>query len=355
MKIHAPKDVRAVWTRKLDWDNPSLVYDKFSDPTDHASQEESIENLLAAFRRAAGQASAYKRDLGRLISSSGRPGSCYRARLCARMMVDMAGGVMENAGLRLDPHSGEPFIPGTALKGLARRGAQDLGASEPEMDEVFGTTDEQGQIAFLAAYPAESAVLEEDVLTPHHADYYAGRLSQAWDVEDPIPVRFPVVKEGVEFVFTLVLLRSSCNEEAQTNAKRWLLHALETFGIGAKTSAGYGWFEYDVQAEARREAEDELRREEERKRRAKEEADQKRRAAMDPVERASEDLKELDDQSFAAFAKDLHEKEENEQRGFIRLLRSKEKKDRWKTWKKKKPDLADAIRSVARTLNEELP
>ena len=38
----------------------------------------------------------------------------------SRLMVDLAGGVMENANLNLDRY-GLPRIPGSAIKGLARR------------------------------------------------------------------------------------------------------------------------------------------------------------------------------------------------------------------------------------------
>jgi CRISPR-associated protein Cmr6 len=43
-----------------------------------------------------------------------------RARLMSRLMVNLAGGVMENANLLFDRY-GYPVIPGTAVKGCARR------------------------------------------------------------------------------------------------------------------------------------------------------------------------------------------------------------------------------------------
>src|SRR6266542_427291 len=43
------------------------------------------------------------------------------ARLKARLIVNCAGGVMENGGLCLDRTSGLPFIPGSAVKGCARK------------------------------------------------------------------------------------------------------------------------------------------------------------------------------------------------------------------------------------------
>jgi CRISPR/Cas system CMR subunit Cmr6 (Cas7 group RAMP superfamily) len=43
------------------------------------------------------------------------------ARLKARLIINAAGGVLENGGLCLDRTSGLPFIPGSSVKGCARR------------------------------------------------------------------------------------------------------------------------------------------------------------------------------------------------------------------------------------------
>lgn len=43
------------------------------------------------------------------------------ARQMGRLLVGMAGGVFENGGLTLDRTSGIPYIPGSAVKGCARR------------------------------------------------------------------------------------------------------------------------------------------------------------------------------------------------------------------------------------------
>lgn len=53
---------------------------------------------------------------------TGQESGVLYAQLQSRMMVNMAGGVMENAGLCLD-RFGMPFIPGSAVKGCARRAA----------------------------------------------------------------------------------------------------------------------------------------------------------------------------------------------------------------------------------------
>ena len=75
----------------------------------------------------------------------------------------------------------------------------------------------------------------------HHPRYYAGNLGVATDDESPNPQFFPAVKENTEFVFSIVPLRPDAN---LVKAKEWLVEAITTYGAGAKTSAGYGWFDY---------------------------------------------------------------------------------------------------------------
>ncbi len=238
------------------------------------------------------------------------------AQLQSRLMVNMAGGVMENAGMCLD-RFGLPYIPGSAVKGCARRAAiqslierRDAGASAAELGEllarialVFGwgegewkvelndsrrlksdfvyaigtelwtqvslaaqqqlpkTDHFAGGVSFLPAHPVDVFAkelpldipplgkLELDVLTSHHQKYYGRKESPgrtlvmpvALDIEDPIPVIFPAVAAGHVFKFQVLPLRGSSS--ALTAARQWLAEGLAIFGLGAKTAAGYGWFD----------------------------------------------------------------------------------------------------------------
>jgi len=236
------------------------------------------------------------------------------ARLMSRLMVNLAGGVMENANVSLDRY-GLPLIPGTAIKGCARRMALQAlhdwmgapaspgpyaeddptipcrtGHTPAEMlatiARIFGWTPDDwrtgkkkdlylsdfdwavqgdeavmkearallpihptfaGTIAFLSASPNHDPKLELDVVTPHHCAYYesADPHKIATDTEDPVPVYFPAVarqSEGDYFTFPLIPLRLAADGDLY-HSKNWLAHGLETFGLGAKTNAGYGWFE----------------------------------------------------------------------------------------------------------------
>ncbi|MBR1835905.1 MAG: type III-B CRISPR module RAMP protein Cmr6 [Kiritimatiellae bacterium] len=196
----------------------------------------------------------------------------FVARLRSRLIVNQAGGILENAGLCLHPHFGSPYIPGSAVKGIARHAAwcewkeaKDAGddgqaaAVAERIAAVFGypTGDKDGldaflaargwkdkrtsgSVVFLAAAPVDAGRLATDIVNCHHPKYYAGNLPYAADNESPNPQFFPAVDEGVSFLFTIAPVRTGADMEA---AKGWLVRAISENGAGAKTSAGYGWFD----------------------------------------------------------------------------------------------------------------
>ena len=296
-------------------ENRALFYDRFADPS---LREEPRKAWFERGRKIKVPGEAANRDRSSYFPN----GTFLHARLLARLMVNMAGGVMENAGLCLDRY-GLPHIPGSAVKGCARRMAlqalhdwvaagsarpseNDIGAPccEPFNDpaemlaaicQVFGWVEQDweskqelawacggkldsigkttaeilaqtlhftiqdthqatlwkslpnfaGSIAFLAAYPNRDPGIDLDVVTCHHGDYYEGKKPVASDTEEPVPVIFPAItrqKEGDYFTCPLIPLRRA-NPELLTFSKTWLTHGLEIFGLGAKTNAGYGWFD----------------------------------------------------------------------------------------------------------------
>jgi CRISPR type III-B/RAMP module RAMP protein Cmr6 len=196
----------------------------------------------------------------------------FFARLEARLLVNQAGGILENAGLCLHRHFNDPYLPGSAVKGIARHAAwcewndeQDAGkknAVARDIAAVFGfpTADKKldaflknlgfsqnasaGTVAFLPAIPHEKTALALDLTNSHHMKYYGSDEANAvaLDNEEPNPQFFPAVEAGAVFRFTLVPLKPAADT---AKAKKWLLDALQIHGAGAKTAAGYGWFSYD--------------------------------------------------------------------------------------------------------------
>lgn len=181
----------------------------------------------------------------------------FRMKLKSRMMVNHSGGVMENATLALHPHFGTPFIPGSAVKGIAGHAAwcEWMDAEEDDremlgsmMAEIFGypfgnrdvdaslenqVETRSGAIAFLPAFTKETAKLEADLINSHERG-------------SPIPVFFPAVAAGTEFDFCLMPLSLKTETDMDNLllfAEGWLKTGLRERGAGAKTNAGYGWFE----------------------------------------------------------------------------------------------------------------
>lgn len=233
------------------------------------------------------------KERGKLRPSELRlPGAVrFNLRLGGRLIVNQAGGILENAGLCLHRHFGFPMLPGSAVKGIAAHAAWCAWRAQTDHEQalqtalrivaVFGypTSDDAldealprecpllfhprtgplrmlaGAVSFLPAVPADPARVElvTDIVNCHHPDYYQGkRKNSAADDENPNPQFFPAVEAGAEFVFTIVPLRRplprALGDQLPTGfcpleaAREWLLEALTTRGAGAKTAAGYGWF-----------------------------------------------------------------------------------------------------------------
>lgn len=180
------------------------------------------------------------------------------AKVLGRMVVGLGHkGVLE-AGLRLDHTWGVPVIPASALKGLAARvadlhlDAEGWRRSGASYQALFGTTDEDGAVAFLDAWwlPTEQdrrLPLHQDTITVHHAQYYGSSGSlPPLDTEEPTPV--PFVSASGAYLLALQ------GPAAWTAAAMELLKlGLSELGVGAKTSSGYGRLEVRWESSSERE------------------------------------------------------------------------------------------------------
>jgi len=121
-----------------------------------------------------------------------------------------------------------------------------------------------GLLRFYDAVPSkgEKDLLELDILNPHYPEYYKENSSTPpSDDQSPNPVLFLAVRPGVKFRFyyyseferilschddeaeKIKKALSGWNEEKiNQQIENWLKTALGEWGIGAKTAAGYGYF-----------------------------------------------------------------------------------------------------------------
>lgn len=153
-------------------------------------------------------------------------------------------------GLALHHTYGVPYIPGSALKGLAAHYCDQVwGETEQKFraggdyhQVLFGTTDDGGYIVFNDAWITPESLdqcLDLDVMAVHHPQYYRGDDSAPSDFDDPDPITFLSVK-GRFWLSLRADIAGDAGKAWAHLAMNLLLEALENWGIGAKTNAGYG-------------------------------------------------------------------------------------------------------------------
>jgi len=191
----------------------------------------------------------------------------------SRILIGHGNPSGSDVGLTVHHTWGVPILPGSALKGLTanyvdvvygdreeperrgwlgptwtgRRINRGDGAGEhfgrlfgaPAVDGEEGS-DRRGLVEFHDALyvprSAGSQPFARDVLTVHQKQYYDSQ-GKSWpnDWDSPNPVGFVTAKPGTRFLLVLTGA-SGWRERAMT----LLLEALSDWGIGGKTSAGYG-------------------------------------------------------------------------------------------------------------------
>ncbi|WP_054537069.1 type III-B CRISPR module RAMP protein Cmr6 [Herpetosiphon geysericola] len=189
-----------------------------------------------------------------------------KAEVKGRMVVGLgAESVLENS-IALQRTYGMPYIPGSALKGLASSFAhQRLGQGAANADtpndwakggkfhrELFGTTELSGCVSFYdALYMPDTAEtggpLHPDVITVHHPEYYQGKKkpNPNGDQDQSMPPADWDSPTIIQFLSATghYLVALSGVEGWRDTARTLLANGLTHIGIGAKTSSGYGRME----------------------------------------------------------------------------------------------------------------
>lgn len=168
-----------------------------------------------------------------------------------RLVMGLGGESILETGLTFHRTYGVPYLPGSALKGLAasyarqRLSLADWGPTSEAYRVLFGDTDASGYVTFHDALPwlapkgttieapFSELKLHPDVMTVHHADYYMKGVKPPADWDSPTPVPY------LSFSGTFLIALSGPDAWRQT-AFDILRLALAEYGIGAKTSSGYG-------------------------------------------------------------------------------------------------------------------
>jgi len=161
---------------------------------------------------------------------------CREVESKGRLAVGLGDESVLETSITLHHTYGVPYIPGSALKGLASRFARqhldDDWQGEP-FKILFGDFEQAGFVVFFDALPFPNSIsLHQDIITVHHRDYY-GNDSAPTDFDSPNPI--PFLSATGKFIVAL----NGPNLWVKA-AFEILENALNFFGVGGKTSSGYG-------------------------------------------------------------------------------------------------------------------
>jgi len=161
--------------------------------------------------------------------------------------------IVENSAVSFYQPYGFAYLPGSSIKGMTRAYAVHKGYDKKFINQLFGDDSEDGSTNAGAVIFYDSIStdikLDVDISNCHHSKYYGESSPSPIDREQPNPVLFVAMKAGTTFNFYLSL-RPGIKEDSKKlleQAEMLLKEALSYFGIGAKTSLGYGIFKSEQQ------------------------------------------------------------------------------------------------------------
>jgi len=208
----------------------------------------------------------------------------------SRLIIGLGSQHVLETSITLHHIFGIPYIPASALKGVCRmvafwklaenKGIQNDNRELEKLQEkfygelckddkeilkyqlLFGAQNFKGLLLFLDAYPKignNQKIFDLDIMNVHYKSYYEGKEAPG-DWENPRPIVFLTLKEGIEFEFYVLfdefrwekvksqyseILKNELEELVNNNEffEEILRSALLDFGIGSKTRLGYGLFE----------------------------------------------------------------------------------------------------------------
>ena len=241
--------------------NPALLLDRLAVyengwAFNQEAQKKHLNRVRMANKGLANSNQEVKAILGRwetFVASLPGPRQTWTQGLLWRMALHLARATtVENGAICLHPVYGFAYLPGSGLKGLAHAYAE-LESDEPEkqvaIERIFGPpaeakTKTSGSVVFLDAWPVSWPALDLDIVNVHHQEYYGSEGGAApGDWESPVPSYFLAVAPGEKFRFAIIARGGYEDSKDDVElAAKWLQAALQEFGAGAKTAAGYGYF-----------------------------------------------------------------------------------------------------------------
>jgi CRISPR-associated protein Cmr6 len=231
-------------------EHPGLWFDKYLSqqlikgeavPTGQRTPQQQLVEECAAIGEPVSYGLFYRRWRTALTSLGART---KVAQVQGRLAIGLGDESVIETAITLHHTYGVPYIPGSALKGLASSFAHQC-LEDPSWRQggeayqvLFGTMKDAGYVTFFdALYVPGSGhsgqALYPDVITVHHPDYYQQGNSAPADWDNPNPVSF--LSATGKYLIAL------SGPPTWVDATFRILElALAAVGVGAKTSSGYG-------------------------------------------------------------------------------------------------------------------
>ena len=189
-----------------------------------------------------------------------------------KLTLGMGSSSVYNTSMTLHHIYGVPYIPAQSIKGAFRsyivqnyftdelfseKYKEKYSKFEEEVlykcnwfVDIFGSNDRQGKVLFFDAFSKDFKIIK-DIMTPHYGEYYGDKKNKVapTDTQKLIPITFLAV-ENASFKICFASKENYEIEEGAFKGKKVLemieeelTDSLEVFGIGGKTSVGYGYFD----------------------------------------------------------------------------------------------------------------
>jgi CRISPR-associated protein Cmr6 len=278
LALNEPDAHRGLLFEKFFGFSPGETNQPIEGPTAHWLNGSAPRQPDTVFRKV-GNAAALSEAGERLKSLATIPGHTnvywHDVALASRLITGLGRPHPSENGFVFHATLGVPYMPGTGLKQVARRAADEIpdevvgfptqtSAREAAIAAIFGAEPRGGEggragkVAFLDAGPLGPLTLVAETITAHYGPYYqetdpasrSGARVEPADWHNPNPVTILAVAAHdenfggngrTEARFRLAvrpLGRGSANHARYALAL--LLKGLEIFGFGAKTGIGYG-------------------------------------------------------------------------------------------------------------------
>ena len=260
------KNVNGNWV----WENACGEWKKTEPILDwlDPSKQPSSRHISEKCELVVGNADQLTSACNRLKSLAAK-GRHFNLDLVSRLLIGIGLPHPTENGMLFHPTLGVPYIPGSALKQVAHDWAEEEeGLSRDELDHFFGGPNHGiGCIAFLDALPCRPATLTAEQITNHYGGYYQNinpanpvdprpDMHQPADWHEPNPVTMLAMDASFAapqpFQFAILPLRRAGDGDIET-VQNWLIRGLEIFGVGARSTVGFGRFESADAKQAREE------------------------------------------------------------------------------------------------------